>query len=230
MAFGFEVKNSGGNVIIDMTYQNLSLALKQDFSIASGATFDLTYSNAVAPIMCINSSGSLGYYRTTFSGSTYTWRFKSSEAASGSIYIFDKPHSAHVSSFGMKLLASDGVTEVFNSDNKYLRVVDILAVPWSASFSGQLGNSITGAAASRSSLPTSKYAVAMTTPRVATTGVSNNNFTRVFDGVKTTTTSVTVAQTIPLTFFAGGNNDSPGFFADSGTGTISALVVCVEGF
>jgi hypothetical protein len=230
MAFGFEVKNATGNVIIDTTYQNLSLALKQDFNIASGATFDVTYSGAVAPLMCINSSGSLGYYRTTFSGSTYTWRFKSSEAASGSIYIFDKPHPAHVSSFGLKVLASDGVTEVFNSDNKYLRVVDLLSIPWTATFSAQLGDRVYGAAASKTGLTSSKYAVALVTPRVDTTGVSNNNFNRVFDGVKTTATSVTVAQTIPLTFFAGGNNDNPGFFANSGSGTINALVVCVEGF
>lgn len=232
MTFGFEVKNSTGDVIVDMTYQNLSLQLKQDFNVAAGGTFSVSRAGCISPMMCVNATNYVGFYKASVSGSTYTWELKASSAASGSVYIFDKPHSAHVSTFGMKMLASDGATEVFNSDNKYLRVAGILDVPWTGS--SDLLNTgvyiVAGADASNTSLPTAKYAVCLSQPRTKTTRVNNNEFDRIFDGVKTTATGVYVSQVVPIRFLAGGGGLHPGIFAGSGSGTVPALIVNVEGF
>ena len=231
MALGLSVVNSTGNVVVDMTYQNLSLKVKQDFSLGAGGTTSVTATGCVAPMLCINASGYTGFYGATVSGSTYTWRIKAAEASSGTFYVFDQPHPAHTSSFGLKLLASDGVSEIFNSDNKYLRVAGILNIPWSASFSNQaFVYVVTGGTATNSSLPSAKYAVCASMSRVNSVSLGNNNFRRTFDGVKTTATSVSVAQTVNIDFFAGGGGEHPGVFAVGGSGTVPALIVNVEGF
>jgi hypothetical protein len=132
----------------------------------------------------------------------------------------------------MKLMSVDGTTEIFNSDNKYLRVAGILDVPWTGS--SDLGNTgtynVSGADASNTSLDSAKYAVCMSMPRCKTTRVNNNEFDRVFDGVKTTATGVYVSQAIAIRFLAGGGGAHPGIFAGSGSGTVPALIVNVEGF
>lgn len=232
MAFGFEVKNATGDVIVNEAYQNLSLQLKQDFNVAAGGTFSVSKSGCVSPMMCVNATNYVGFYGASVSGSTYTWNLKANSAASGSVYIFDKPHPAHSSTFGMKLMAADGVTEIFNSDNKYLRVAGILDVPWTGS--SDLNNTgvynVSGADASNTSLPSAKYAVCVSMPRCRTTRVADSEFDRVFDGVKTTSTGVYVSQAITIRFLAGGGGLHPGIFAGSGTGTVPALIVNVEGF
>lgn len=231
MAFGFEVKNATGDVIVNESYQNLSLQLKQDFNVAAGGTFSVSKSGCVSPMMCVNATNYVGFYGASVSGSTYTWNLKANSAASGSVYIFDKPHSVHASTFGMKLMATDGVTEIFNSDNKYLRVAGILDVPWSASNDTSIGSFIvTGAEASNTSLPSAKYAVCMSSPRCKSVRINNNEFDRVFDGVKTTSTGVYVSQAITIRFLAGGGGAHPGMFAGSGNGTVPAMIVNVEGF
>lgn len=232
MAFGFEVKNATGDVIVNEAYQNLSLQLKQDFNVGAGGTFSVSVSGCVSPMMCVNSTDYVGFYGASVSGSTYTWNLKAAGAASGSVYIFDKPHPSHISTFGMKLMAADGVTEIFNSDNKYLRVAGILNVPWTGS--SDLNNTgvyiVSGADASNTSLPSAKYAVCVSMPRCKTTRVNNNEFDRVFDGVKTTATGVYVSQAVAIRFLAGGGGAHPGIFAGSGSGTVPALIVNVEGF
>lgn len=229
MAFGFEAKNTDGYVVIDTVYNNLCLQQKYDFSVGAGATFSVSQGSCVAPMMCINASDYVGFYGLAVSGSVFTWRFKAAAAASGSIYIFDRPHPAHVNPFGMKIMAADGTTEMFNSDNNYLRVAGILNVPWSAS-SSALGPNVTGGVATNSSLPSAKYAVCASNARVTSSSLGNNNFRRTFDGVKTTATSVSVAQVVNIDFFAGGGGEHPGTFAVSGSGTVPAQIVNVEGF
>jgi hypothetical protein len=231
MAFGFEAKNTDGYVVIDTVYNNLCLQQKYDFSVGAGGTFSVSQGNCDAPLMCINATGYVGFYGLSVSGATYTWRFKAAEASSGSVYIFDRPQPVHTSPFGMKILAADGVTEMFNSDNRYLRVAGILDVPWSASYSNQAFiYVVTGGTASNTSLPSAKYAVCASMSRVNSSSLGNNNFRRTFDGVKTTSTSVSVAQVVNIDFFAGGGGEHPGVFAFSGSGTQPALIVNVEGF
>lgn len=230
MAFGFEAKNTDGYVVIDTVYNNLCLQQKYDFSVGAGATFSVVQTNCNAPLMCINATGYVGFYGLGVSGSTYTWRFKAAEASSGSIYIFDRPHPVHTSPFGMKIMAADGVTEMFNSDNKYLRVAGTLNVPWSASYNSQAGiYVVTGGTATNSSLASAKYAVCASLSRVNSISLGSNNFRRIFDGVKTTATSVSVSQVVNIDFFAGGGGEHPGVFAFSGSGTVPALIVNVEG-
>lgn len=231
MAFGLEVRNDTNNVVLDTVYQNLSLAKKQDFSLAANGTVSVSITTGVAPMACINSTGYVGMYSATVSGSTYTWNFKSSEAATGSIYIFDRPHTAHASAFGLKVLEADGVTEMFNSDNYYLRVVDILSVPWSASYVADVGTwCVTGATASNTSLPSAKYAVCLSSPRTNSLRTGQSDFRRIFDGAKTTATGVYVSQQVYLDFVAGGGGSHPGILAASGSGTVPALIVNVEGY
>lgn len=228
MAFGFEARNTDGYVVIDTVYNNLCLQQRYDFSVGAGATFSVSQGSCVAPMMCINASDYVGFYGLAVSGSVFTWRFKAAAAASGSIYIFDRPHPSHVSPFGMKIMDTDGVTEMFNSDNNYLRVAGILNVPWSAA-SSFLGPNVTGGVATNSSLPSAKYAVCASNARVTSSSLGNNNFRRTFDGVKTTATSVSVAQVVNIDFFAGGGGEHPGTFAVSGSGTVPAQIVNVEG-
>jgi hypothetical protein len=66
--------------------------------------------------------------------------------------------------------------------------------------------------------------------RVRAISLGNNNFRRIFDGVKSDTTSVSVSQVIAIDFFAGGGGEHPGHFAVSGSGTTPALIINVEGF
>ena len=229
MAFSLQVQNTTGNVVIDTTYQNLSLQQKYDFNVSAGATFSVVQTNCDAPLMAINASGYVGFYGLGVSGSTYTWRFKASEASSGSIYIFDKPHPSHVASFGLKVLASDGTTEIFNSDNKYLRVVDTIDVSWTGGVD-YISAQVTGPTASKTGLASAKYAVCASMSRVKATSLGNNYYRRTFDGVKSDATSVSISQVVDIDFFAGGGGEHPGHFAISGSGTVPALIVNVEGF
>jgi hypothetical protein len=66
--------------------------------------------------------------------------------------------------------------------------------------------------------------------RVNTISLGNNNFRRIFDGVLTTTTSVSVSQSVSIDFGAGGGGEHPGIFAATGSGTVPALIVNVEGY
>ena len=234
MAFGFEAKNTGGYVVIDTVYNNLSLQQKYDFSASADGTFSVVQANCVAPLMCINSTDYVGFYGLAVSGSTYTWRFKAVSAATGSIYIFDKPHPGHTSAFGMKIMAADGVTEIFNSDNKYLRVAGILDVPWTSGIDSSLGSYTTGGDASNTTLPSAKYALCLSLSRVRSYfGISGDyykSFKRRFDGVKTTATGVYVSQAVEIYFEPGGGGAHPGVFANTGTGTAPAQIINVEGF
>jgi hypothetical protein len=233
MAFGFEVHNATDNLVIDNTYQNLSLQVKQDFALPAGGLTTVTATNCVAPMLCVNATDYVGMYGLSVSGSTYTWKLKASAASSGSFYVFDFPHAAHSASFGMKVLAADGVTEVFNSDNKYFRVETILDVPWSAAFNGPASTFVvTGPTASVGGLQEAKYAVCLSQPRVNTSYLGNNNYRRTFDGMKTTATFAAVSQAITVDFnsgIPGSGGDHPGIFDGVGSGTKPALIVNVEG-
>lgn len=231
MTSGLKVINTTNNLVVDMTYQNLSLQAKQDFSLSGGGTLAVSHAGCVSPLICIYSTDYVGLYSSSISDSTYTWNIKASAAATGTVYIFDKPNLPHTSTYGLKVLANDGVTEIFNSDNKYLRVVGILDVPWSAGFSNAtFAYFVAGGVASNTSLTTAKYAVCISNSRVDTDYIDGYNFRRRFDGVKSTSTSVSVAQVVSIDFVAGGGGDHPGIFAGSGSGTVPALIVNVEGY
>lgn len=233
MAFGAEIRNSTNNLVVDMTYQNLSLAKKQTFSLSAGQQTTVTLTGAVAPMMAIRADNYVGLQGMAVSGSTFSWVCKAgSAAASGAFYVFDKPHSAHTSSFGMAVYDGSGV-EMFNSDNNYLRMVDLLAVPYSAYYdSGAYFYCTTGAVASNTSLPSSTYAVCMSQSRLLVQLIDTSNYTYrcTFDGVKTTSTAAYVSQSCSVDFVAGSSNYFPGTFAFSGSGTQPAMIIDVTGF
>ena len=231
MAFGAEVRNAAGNMVIDMTYRNLSLQRKQTFSLAARASLTVTQTGAVAPLMAIQADNYVGMQGMYVSGTSFSWIITAgATAATGACYIYDKPHASHVSSFGLAVYDDAGV-EIFNSDNKYLRVVSVMDVPWSAYYSGpDYFYETTGATAS-ASLPTSNYAVCLSQSRSLVQLINTSNYTYqvTFDGVKTTTTSAFVSQVCTTSFIAGGSNYFPGVFALSGSGTKPALVIDVTG-
>lgn len=229
MTYGLQVTNDTNNVQIDMTYQNLSLQSKQDFSLSANGITTISLANCIAPLMCINSTESVGFVGLAVSGSTYTWKIKASTtAATGTIYLFDKPNAAHTSTYGLKVLASDGTTEIFNSDNDYLRVDNILNVPFTAGFNAY-GPTVSGPSASVT-LPTAKYAVCMSQPRTLLGSTGPSTFYYILDGVKTTSTSVTVNQDVRIDFSAGGGGELPGMNITNSSGNFPALVVNVNGF
>lgn len=229
MAQGLQVTNTTNNILIDMTYQNLSLQSKQDFSLAANGTTSISLANCVAPLMCINASEYVGFYGLSVSGNTYTWKIKaSSSAATGTIYLFDKPNAQHTSTYGLKVLDANGTTEIFNSDNYYLRVDSILNVPFTASY-GPYGPTVSGPTA-LATLNAAKYAVCMAQPRTSVGSSGNNYYYFMLDGVKTTNTSVSVSQNVRIDFFAGQGGELPGMNLTNSSGNFQALIVNVEGF
>lgn len=232
MPFGAEIRNSTNNVIVDMTYLNLSLQRKQTFSLAAGQQTTVTLTNAVAPMMAIKADNYVGLQGMAVSGSTFTWVCKAGPAAAtGAFYVFDRPHSAHSSTFGLAVYDASGV-ETFNSDNNYLRMVTLLSVPYSTTYSYSDYFYWTSGATAAVTLPASNYAVCLSQSRLIVQLINTSNYTYrcTFDGVKTTSTGAFVSQVCTTDFVAGSSNYFPGVFAISGSGSQSVMVIDVTGF
>jgi hypothetical protein len=196
MSFGFEYTDTSGNVIIDQSYQNMGMRQKSTYSMTAGQIVAVSYTGNF-PLIAINATGYAGVMQTDYSNYTgatpltVTWYIQCSVAGTVNVYFFDVPAPSS-STFGMKIFDQAG-NNVFNTDNNYLRVIDV----WGATFSGSSRPTVT-----RSGYPSGTYAVVLGWPRLLFTSFTTP-ITYQTDGINCTSTSVTVASNVSGT---GGNS------------------------
>ena len=139
MAFGATVYNDGGNIVIDPDFRNLVLRSKTSLTFvttyqSSGRvsgyvdrkTVSLT--NAVNPLIAFKSDQGVGLMGLSISGSTYTWTISANQDHTCTVYIFDYAPTP-TSTLGMQVFDSSG-NQVFNSDAKYMKVVDFFTTTY----------------------------------------------------------------------------------------------------
>jgi len=221
MTYGLTVYNTTNNLVIDNTYQNMGLKSKVSFSLGAGGSTTVTLSGAIAPLLFINSSGYVGVMNFSISGTTASWTIAAGTSSSGAVYIFDQGLST-ASGYGMRVLDSSG-NDVFNSSNKYLRVVETFSVSYSPA--STIG--VTGPTVSRS-YSASVYAACISQPR-AEQIVSSGGNTLITDGINTTSTGVNIAHNVSLSYpFGTIITDHTGFYF--GSGTVPAMTIDVTGY
>jgi hypothetical protein len=224
MTYGLQTTNTGGNVVIDSTYRNLVLRQKTTFSItpttqSSGVVSidvgrqNVSFANASSPVICLNSDTPAGLSAISISGSTYTWTISANNQCTVTAYIFDVPVTT-TSTYGLKVFdASSNL--VFNSDYKYMKVVDFFNLDYN--FSG------TTPTVTRS-YSSGTYAVCVGNPRTQSTALPFSFMNT--DGISCTSTSITVT--------AFGVTDLPAYAAGmgnkSGSGTTNGLTIDVTGY
>ena len=220
MTYGLTVYNTTNNLVIDNTYQNMGLKSKVSFSLGTGATQTVTLSNAVAPLLFINSSGYVGILNFSVSGTTASWILACGSSSTGAAYIFDQGLST-ATGYGMRVLDSSG-NDVFNSSNKYLRVVETFSVSYSPTTIGVSGPDVTRTYGS------STYAACISQPRLETISRAGGN-TLITDGINTTSTSVTISHGTSQSYpFGTVITDHTGFYF--GSGTVPAMTIDVTGY
>jgi hypothetical protein len=176
-------------------------------------------SGANNPLLFISATNGVGVIEAGLSGSTYTWVIRASGSSTGNVYVFDDPVTA-TSSYGIKVLDSSG-NQVFNSDNKYIRVVDV----FSCSFSGNGFNTTSNTPTVSRSYSSSNYAVCIATPRAGFDG-TNTSVIRT-DAITTTSTSISISNTITKSF-AGPWSTHTGLLITSGS--VLAMTIDVTGY
>ncbi len=139
MAFGATVYNDTGNIVIDPDFRNLVLRSKtsltfvttnQSYGNVSGPVDRKTVSlaNAVSPVIAFKSSVGVGLTNLSISGSTYTWTISANADHTCEVYVFDFAPTP-TSTFGMQVF--DGSSnQIFNSDAKYMKVVDFFTTTY----------------------------------------------------------------------------------------------------
>ena len=221
MTYGFEAYNTSGYLLIDNTYQNLSLQIKQTYSLSAGASTTVTLTNAFSPMLFINASGYVGLTNFYISGTTAIWTLQAASTSTGAFYVFDQPLANATTGYGMIVRNAAG-TQVFNSTNKYLRVVDVLSVPYSNSNTGVSGPNVTG------TYPSATYACCLSMPRLEEYASGGGNVVAT-DAINTTSTSVTISHNLS-TFYGSGTVVSSLTGVYFGTGTQPAMVCNVSGY
>jgi len=219
MTYGLTVYNTTNNLVVDNTYKNMGLRSKTAFSLGSGGEQTITLSGANNPLLFISSSDQVGVIEAGLSGSTYTWVIRAAASSSGNVYVFDDPVTA-TSTYGLKVLDSSG-NQVFNSDNKYIRVIDV----FSCSFSGNGFNTTANTPTITRSYSSGNYAVCMATPRAGFDGFNTSAIRT--DSITTTSTSISIQNTITKSF-AGPWSSHTGLLITSGS--VLAMTIDVTGY
>lgn len=219
MTYGLTVYNTTNNLVVDNTYKNMGLRSKTAFSLGSGGEQTITLSSANNPLLFISSSDQVGVIEAGLAGSTYTWVIRAAASSSGNVYVFDDPVNS-TSTYGLKVLDSSG-NQVFNSDNKYIRVVDV----FSCSFSGNGFNTTANTPAVNRSYSSGNYAVCIATPRAGFDGFNTSSIRT--DSITTTSTSISIQNTITKSF-TGPWSTHTGLLIT--TGSVLAMTIDVTGY
>jgi len=139
MSYGLQAKNQNNDVVIDSDFRNFVFKQKQVLSFSpvserSGMTIiniarqTVTYYGGISPIIAIKTNGEVGITQLDISGSTYTWTFSANTATGCTVYIFDVPTTVSGTT-GIQVF--DGSSQcVFNSENKYMKVIDTFPITW----------------------------------------------------------------------------------------------------
>lgn len=223
MAYGFTVYNSTNNLVVDNFYKNMGLRQKTAFSLGGGGEQTITFSGAVNPLLFINASGSgAGVIEAGLSGSTYTWVIRGAGSTSGNVYVFDEPTSS-TSTYGLKVMNAAGV-QVFNSDNKYVRVVDV----YNCSFSGGGFNTTSNVPTVSRSYSSATYAVCIGTPRAGFDGINTSAIRT--DAITTSSTSISISNTITKSFTGPWSTHTGLVTLVGGSGNVVAMTIDVTGY
>jgi hypothetical protein len=138
MSFGFQTKNESGFVTVDADYRNLVLREKVTGTFTTqqiqyGAAFldiaraQITITNATDPICFIYTDATAAFVQINITGSTYTWTITSNTNGNFAAYIFDVPATTG-DGHGIKVY-DESAELVFDSENKYMKVVDYFSLP-----------------------------------------------------------------------------------------------------
>lgn len=138
MSFGFQTKNEDGFVTVDADYRNLVLREKVSGTFVTQQIWyglvrldidrkQISITNATNPICFIYTDATAAFAEINITGSTYTWTITSNTNGNFSAYIFDV---ADTSGDGHGIKVYDESAElVFDSENKYMKVVDYFSLP-----------------------------------------------------------------------------------------------------
>jgi len=223
MSYGITVNNSNGNLVIDNTYKNMGLRQKTSFSLSSGSEQTITFSSAVNPLLFISASGSgVGVIEAGLSGSTYTWVIRAAGTSSGYVYVFDDPTAA-TSSYGIKVFDISG-NQVFNSDNKYIRVIDV----FNCSFSGGGFNTTSNVPTVSRTYSSSNYAVCIATPRAGFDGFNTGAIRT--DAISTSSTGVSISNVITKSFSGPWSTHTGLVTLAATSGNVTAMTIDVTGY
>lgn len=136
--YGLRILNTAGTVQIDELYKNMEVRA------VGTATTTMAYSGAASiaeiaysganPILVIRSANPATLYKQQVSGSSWTFYVVVLGATGQSVdyWIFDNPDNATPTGYGLAVYSASGDV-IFNSNKKYLRVVDFFkGTGWSA--------------------------------------------------------------------------------------------------
>ena len=207
--YGIQVKNNTGNLMIDSTYANLAHLLTQTQSMGGGGEFTVSVSSQQMPIIALDAPGGAGVVESGQSGSTWMWRVKANSAGAVTAFVYGAAPPPPPA-WGIRVHNEAGVP-VFNSSPGYLRIVAVLPCAYSP------GNFPVASI----SLPSSRYAVSVGTPRGELSGASINT-----DAVYTTSTSAAVHHNLNKSFSGPWSRHTGIMF---GAGVTTALVLDVSG-
>jgi hypothetical protein len=224
MAFGATVYNDTGNIVIDPDFRNMVLRSKtsltftttyQSYGMVSGYVDRKTVSlaSAVSPMIAFQSSLGVGLTGLSISGSTYTWTVSANQDHTCTVYIFDFAPTP-TSTFGMQVFNGSS-EQVFNSDAKYMKVVDF--------FTTTYANVAGGWPAVIRNYSAGSYAVALGFPR--TIGLVNASIDT--DRIIATSTKVSVGEPYNIFDFP---NQVSGVGSMNGAMTIPILTLDVSGY
>lgn len=223
MTYGMSVTNTSGDLVIDNTYKNMGLRQKVLFSLSAGGEQTITLTGAANPLLFISASGSgVGVIQAGISGSTYTWVIRAAGTSSGYVYVFDTPVNAS-SSYGLVVFDGSG-NQVFNSDNKYIRVVDV----FNCSFSGGGFNTTSNVPTVSRSYASSSYAVCIATPRAGFDGFNTGAIRT--DAISTTSTGISISNTITKSFSGPWSTHTGLVTLAATSGNVSAMTIDVTGY
>ena len=138
MSFGFQTKNESGFVTVDADYRNLVLREKVTGTFTTQQIWyglvrldidraQITITNATDPICFIYTDATAAFVEINITGSTYTWTITSNTNGNFAAYIFDVPATTG-DGHGIKVY-DESAELVFDSENKYMKVVDYFSLP-----------------------------------------------------------------------------------------------------
>ena len=138
MSFGFQTKNEDGFVTVDADYRNLVLREKVSGTFVTQQIWyglvrldidrkQISITNATNPICFIYTDATAAFVEINITGSTYTWTITSNTNGNFSAYIFDVADTSG-DSHGIKVY-DESAELVFDSENKYMKVVDYFSLP-----------------------------------------------------------------------------------------------------
>lgn len=225
MTYGLVVNNSSNVTIINDTYKNMKLVKKETYNVNAGTVIVINQSPYRNPICAITSNaGSCVIAHDNRSGVSY-WYIISTASGSFTAYIFDDIQSG--SNYGMQVYSNTSEL-LFDSSNKYLRVVGNLPVPFDTTYPGTFPTV-------NQSYSVNTVAIAVGAPRRYYYGGSGGLDYMRFDSIYTSNNSVSIGFAGNI-YVGGANPSSPigsnqWFFLKNGLmgqGGSSALALIID--